>query len=144
MSLNYETQSISYSAAVNKYDRQSRFIDRIAGQASEVKDEIAIGENKKLEIEGVETILGKGQDILAESDLIIPSASHKTKSFFSFIKEKFDAIKKSEATSSQNASTTNLLELTASLNEAEIAVQEIVNVRDKIVSAYKEILNSSF
>jgi flagellar hook-basal body complex protein FliE len=144
MSLNYETQSISYSAAVNKYDRQSRFVDRIAGQASEVKDNISIGESKKLEIGGVETNVGQTSDVLAESDIIIPSAAQKTKSFFSFIKDKFDAIKSSETTSSKTAGTTNLLELTASLNEAEIAVQEIVNVRDKIVSAYKEILNSTF
>ena len=39
---------------------------------------------------------------------------------------------------------TYLVVLTASLTEAEIAVQQIVQIRDKIVSGYKEILNSAF
>ena len=138
----YKIQNVSYSIASNLYDKNSKLIDRVAQQASQVQDRVSIGDIKSLDFGGVKTELSVPRsDILFEGDNI---SSNRKVDFFNIIKDKFNQIRKTEALSSNDAkSETNLVELTASLTEAEIALQQIVQIRDKIVSGYKEILNSA-
>jgi len=135
--LDYTIKNVSYSIASNLYDRNSKLLDRVAKVADEVQDKVSIGVAPK--------IIDENQDqtsVLMTGDLIKPEPKHN---FFNLIKDKFNQIKKSEEISGSDAKQgVNLVELTASLNEAEIAVQQIVQIRDKIVSGYKEILNSAF
>lgn len=141
---NYKIQNVSYSIASNLYDKNSKLIDRVSQQASQVQDRVSIGHMKSLDFGGVKTELSVPKaDILFDGDNI--SSSNRKVDFFNIIKDKFNQIRKTETLSSNDAkSETNLVELTASLTEAEIAVQQIVQIRDKIVSGYKEILNSAF
>ena len=138
---NYKIQNIVYSAALNSYDKNSRLIDKALQVSSEVKDTVSLGGAKVLD--GLDSSMVK-VDILMDGDQLRLNRATKTP-FFSIIKERFNKIRQAEALSVNDVTNeTNIVELAASLNEAEIAVQQIVQVRDKIVSGYKEILNSAF
>jgi flagellar hook-basal body complex protein FliE len=141
--LNYKIDNISYSIASNSYDKNSKLIDKISQRASHLEDKVSIGETKNLDFGGVKTQLSAPKvDLLMAGDQVI---TQKQTNFFDILKEKFNKIRKTESVSSNDAAAeTNLIELTASVNEAEIALQQIVQVRDKLVAGFKEILNSSF
>lgn len=140
---NYKIQNIVYSAALNSYDKNSRLVDKVLQQSTEVQDTVSLGLQKNLDFGGVESSIAKG-DILMAGDQLKTDSTTKIP-FFSIIQDQFDKIRQVEALStSDSENDVNLPELAASLNEAEIALQQIVHIRDKIVSGYKEILNSSF
>ena len=136
----YKIQNIKYSIASNLYDKQSKAIQK--NEIVEVKDLISINSQQK-DFGGVEVGQKASPDILGKADTIVTS-SRSENGFFKTLQEKFlNQIIKSERVSS-SPEEVNLVELTAAIGEAEIAVQQITQVRDKIVSAYKEIINSAF
>lgn len=140
---NYKIQSINYSLASNIYEKNSKLVDNFAKQANLVEDTVSVGLKNNFDLGGVETHIAKQPDILSEGDKI--TSNSNSRGFFDLIKEKFSAIKTSEEISSRNGDgEVNLIEMSASINEAEVALQQIVTVRDKLVSGYKEILNSAF
>lgn len=139
--LSYKIQNINYSIASRSYDRQSQAIQQ-TNFIPEIKDKILIQQAAQ-DFGGVESQIKSQVDILSEGDTIIPSSTSNN-SFFNLVKEKFNQIIKSENISSQNSlGEANLVELTATINEATMAVEQIAEIRNKIVSAYKEILNSA-
>ncbi len=140
----YQIQNVRYSLISNLYEKNSRFIDNLTNQSNAVEDKVSVGITKgDIHVEGVETQLSNQPDILSEGDQI---AHNRTSTgFLNLIKQKFFAIKTSEEVSinNQNAKS-NLVEMSASITEAEISLQQIIAVRDKLVHGYKEILNSAF
>jgi flagellar hook-basal body complex protein FliE len=140
----YKIQSISYSVASNLYDKNSRLLDKVIQNANQVQDKVSIGEEERLLNQNA-VLLDKPAiqyDVLTDSDTIKRVNGN---SFFNIIKEKFNKIRNSEDLSAKNINQeVNIVELTNALNEAEIAIQQIVAVRDKLVSGYKDILNSAF
>ena len=141
--LNYKIDNKSYSIASKSYDEHSKLIDKVSQRASHIEDRVSIGETKNIDFGGVKTQMSTPKvDLLMSGDQLI---TNKQTNFFDILKEKFNKIRKTEVISSNDAAAeTNLIELTASVNEAEIALQQIVQVRDKLVAGFKEILNSSF
>jgi flagellar hook-basal body complex protein FliE len=141
----YKIQSISYSVASNLYEKNSKLLDKVIQSASQVQDKVSIGEENRV-LEGKMT----HQDRLKEAQYDLLTDGDKIKQvsnsgFFNLIKEKFNQIKNSENLSTRNITEeVNTVELANSLNEAQIAIEQIVAVRDKIVSGYKDILNSAF
>lgn len=143
---NYEIQNVKYSMASNLYDRHARITQQPSAGHSEVRDSISINHQRDIDFGGVQSMLQQKADILSSGDKIIVSQNQsKTGGFLNLIKEKFDAIKKSEVIAKKDLSDeTNLVELRASTEEAEITVLQIAAVADKIISSYKAIVNSAF
>ena len=76
---------------------------------------------------------------------VIAQGSTKSAPFSSIIQEvieeKCQKIKKSEKVAVEAIKgKTNMVEVMAAINESEIALQEMITVRDKIISAYLDIL----
>lgn len=142
----YKIENINYSAASSSYDKNSKLIDNLSQRASHIEDKISIGEKGKVDFGPVNTEfnLPKAGILMATDEFVIKKQDKKT-NFWDVLQSKFKTITKSEAVSINDiAVETNLVELAAAVNEAEINLQQIVQVRDKLVSAFKEILNSSF
>lgn len=120
-------QNTNYSIASRLYEYHAKAISRI--KTAEVRDQISIG-------------TFQSAHSISQSEEI----NHKkTAKFVDVIKSKLDSIMKSDIASKRSMqSDTNLIELATSLNEADIALNEVMIVRDKIVSGLKQLMESSF
>lgn len=133
----------NYSIASKSYNQHSKLIEKISQQALNIEDKISIGQKENIKYNQVNTDLSqpKVNRLLIGDQLNIDRPSN----FWAILQEKFKKIVNTETISSNDIeSETNLVELAATVNEAEIQLKQIVNMRDKFVAAFKEILNSTF
>jgi len=133
----------NYSIASNSYNKNAKLIDTISRRALDIEDKVSIGRKEHLDSTKVTNQLSTPRiDIILKGDQLI---TEKQTNFSTILQEKFKKIIKTETLSSRDIETeTNLVELAATVNEAEIQLQQVVHVRDKFVAAFKEILNSAF
>lgn len=147
MSLN-KINDINYSIASQKYDRYSQAIDR-AQKLDDVivKDSVLINQSQVSEVGGVETTIGQqknSNDILSNGDSITIK-SEKSNKFFGFIQEQLKKISALEkVTTNAVDQEAPLIELVESVNQAEMKLQETIQVRDKLVNSLNELFRMSF
>jgi flagellar hook-basal body complex protein FliE len=146
MSLN-KINDINYSIASQKYDRYSQAIDRVQKLDDvRVNDSVLINHNHNAEVGGVEMTIGQksSNDILSNGDSITIK-SEKSNKFFGFIQDQLKKISALEkVTTSAVDQEAPLIELVESVNQAEMKLQETIQVRDKLVNSLNELFRMSF
>lgn len=146
MSLN-KINDINYSIASQKYDRYSQAIDKVQKLDDvRVNDSVLINHNQNAEVGGVEMTIGQksSNDILSNGDSITIK-SEKSNKFFGFIQDQLKKISALEkVTTNAVDQEAPLIELVESVNQAEMKLQETIQVRDKLVNSLNELFRMSF
>ena len=138
----YKIQNISYSIASSNYDKYAKAATK-ASSLDDVKvnDYININQKDNKDIGGVETSIKSANNVLYDGDKIDIKHQDKSKGFFALIQAQLSKIAAAEKTSTESVNQeTNLVELSESIHEAEIALQQVVQIRDKMVNAFNEII----
>lgn len=142
----YKIQSVNYSKASNFYDKYAKALEHNSTHGvADVRDSIVLNSQEKVDLGGVETSIGKKNDVLGSGDEIIIQSKGSQNKFFNFIQAQLSKIAASEKTAAQAVDQeVSLVELSASINEAEIALQQVVQTRDKLVNCFNEITKMAF
>jgi flagellar hook-basal body complex protein FliE len=153
-----ESTSI-YTQATANYNKTAQVINKVSQSISnEPKDIVSLGQkntsyvdsiNGSKPIDSNNSTDIKSAAILRQGDDLTAVAAIKTQTpFLGFLKNtiatKFNALRKAERASTAAVhNDDNMIEVMAAVNEASIALEQVVAVRDKFVSAYMEIMKTS-
>jgi flagellar hook-basal body complex protein FliE len=143
-----KVNNTDYSIASQKYDRFSQAIDKVQKLDDvRVNDSVLINHKQNSEVGGVEMLVGNvkhANDVLSSGDSITIK-SEKSNKFFGFIQEQLKKISALEkVTTNAVDQEAPLIELVESVNQAEMRLQETIQVRDKLVSSLNELFRMSF
>ena len=115
----------NYSVASRLYEYNAKLIR--AAKISNVQDQVSIG-------------MAASVSSFAQTE----EGNHK-KRFSDLIKDRLKLIKESESSAERSIeSDSNLVQLASSLNEADIVLQEVTEIRNRLVSAFQKLMESSF
>lgn len=137
--------NIRYNIASINYDKHSKAAAKIASITEAVQDYVYINQKDNRDIGGVETSIKSTNNVLYDGDNIDIKQQTKSKGFFALIQAQLSKIASAEKVTTESVDQeTNLIELSESIHEAEIALQQVVQIRDKIVNGFNEITKMAF
>ena len=142
----YKIQSFNYSIASSNYDKYAKAAVKASSFADiKVDDHVSINQQDNGDVGGVETSIKTTNNVLYDGDKIDIKQQDKSKSFFALIQAQLNKIARAEKVTTESVDQeTNLIELSESIHEAEIALQQVVQIRDKIVTAFNDITKMAF
>ncbi len=142
----YKIQNISYSIASSNYDKYSKAVAKTSSlDEVKVSDYVIINQKDNKDIGGVETSIGNTNNVLHNGDKIVIKQQEKSNGFFNLIQAQLNKIAATEKVSTESVDQeSSLLQVSESIAEAEIALQQVVQIRDKIVSGFNEITKMAF
>jgi flagellar hook-basal body complex protein FliE len=142
----YKIQNISYSIASSNYDKYSKAVAKTSSlDEVKVSDYVIINQKDSKDTGGVETSIGNTNNVLHNGDKIVVKQQEKSNGFFNLIQAQLNKIAATEKVSTESIDQeSSLLQVSESIAEAEIALQQVVQIRDKIVSGFNEITKMAF
>jgi flagellar hook-basal body complex protein FliE len=142
----YKIQSFNYSIASSNYDKYAKAVAKTSSLADiKVHDHVSISQQDNRDVGGVETSIKTTNNVLYDGDKIDIKQQDKSKGFFALIQAQLNKIARAEKVTTESVDQeTNLIELSESIHEAEIALQQVVQIRDKIVTAFNDITKMAF
>ncbi len=137
--------SVSYNTASINYDKHSKAAAKFSDLSEIIQDYVDINQKDNKEIGGVETLIKSANNVLYDGDKIDIKQQTKSKGFFTLIQAQLNKIAGAEKVATESVDQeSNLIELTQAVNEAEIALQQVIQIRDKFVNAFNEITKMAF
>jgi flagellar hook-basal body complex protein FliE len=142
----FSVNKLNYNQAIQGYNKQSQGMKNLVD--NRVEDKVILGQKNDFR-GGFDIILNQQKDIMNNEGAFVALSdeanSKKKQSFFDSLKAKFNSIKKSElAVEEAITFDMSMTELQATLQDANIALEECIAVRDKFVTSLKDLLNSTF